>query len=117
MNIYADSVLLPSCVKIKVGDELIWSASSGRTATGLFVGDVVANKKTIEIEWQYITETQLATIASNMSVQGFTFAFRDNGADTTLTSCYRDTLQKDYLGSVGDGNIYYRSVSVSKVQM
>ena len=43
------SVELPDPVSISVNDEIIWTADTGRTLSGLMIGDVVAEKKNVNI--------------------------------------------------------------------
>ena len=38
-------VELPSPTSIQIDDEIIWSSDSGRDLSGLFAGDVVAQKR------------------------------------------------------------------------
>ena len=47
---------LPSPVSIQIDDELIWSSESGRDLSGLFAGDIIAQKKTITIVWGVLPE-------------------------------------------------------------
>ena len=42
-----NGVALPSPTSIQIDDEIIWSSDSGRDLSGLFSGDVIAQKKTI----------------------------------------------------------------------
>ena len=106
---------LPDPVSITVGDEIIWSTDTGRTLSGLMVGDVVAEKKKLSIAWEFLKESEVATI-KNTIVAGFVpLTFRDGGATFTI-QVYRGTLTKEQLGELGDGIFWYRSASVELVQ-
>lgn len=112
----ASSQNLPEPSQISSNDEIIWSANTGRSSeTGKMIGDVVAEKKTVEIKWEYITEQQAATIKTALRSGFFTFNLRDYGSPVTIT-VYRGTISKEHLGYIGDGNYYYKSLSVSVIQ-
>lgn len=51
---------VPSVLQIK--QEKIWSKNAGRTSTGKFVGDIIAIKRTIHVEWKTLTQSQGATL-------------------------------------------------------
>lgn len=111
----AGSVALPAPVRISVADEILWSSNTGRSAnSGKMIGDVVAEKKTIDIEWGVLTASEMKTISNNLKSGFYPVSFYDDGEMLTITS-YRGTLKKEYLGIVG-GVHYYRSASVSIVQ-
>ena len=52
----ANGVALPAPTVIKIDNEIIWSSNTGRTSSGTMAGDVVAEKKTITIEWGVLRE-------------------------------------------------------------
>lgn len=106
---------LPAPVSISTSDEIIWSDNTGRVASGNMVGDVVAEKKNMEIKWGILTEAEVALIKSKLCAGFFPFTFRDDGVELTIQS-YRGTLTKEHLGEQGDGIYYYRSASVSVIQ-
>ena len=110
----AGNVQLPSPVSISTNDELIWTADTGRLMDGMMVGEVVAEKKTISLKWQFLTETEMLKIKNNMT-GFFSFTFHDDGIDMTI-DVYRGTLAKERLPDVGDGIVRYRSVSVDVIQ-
>ena len=108
-------VVLASPVQISVSDEIIWSSNTGRsTNSGKMIGDVVAEKKTIDIEWGILTASEMKAISNNLKSGFHPVRFYDNGEMLTITS-YRGTLKKEYLGMIG-GTHYYKSASVSIIQ-
>lgn len=112
----AGGVELPSPVKLTSSDEIIWSANTGRsTESGKMIGDVIANKKTVDLEWGILTEAQMKVITTRLASGFFPFTYRDDGAVLTITS-YRGTIKKEHLGYIGDGTYYYKSASVSIIQ-
>ena len=111
----AGTVELPCPVSLTVNDELIWSASTGRLTTGDMVGDVIAEKKNVEIQWGILTETEVNTIKTNLKSGFFPITFRDDGVEITI-SFYRGSLTKEHMGYIGDGIYYYRSMSATIIE-
>lgn len=106
---------LPSPVKMSANDEIIWSSDTGRTLDGTMMGDVIAEKKNLSIEWAWLTEKEAALVKNNLVAGFFPITFLDYGTEVTIDS-YRATISKDVAGYIGDGNFYYRSVSTDIVQ-
>lgn len=109
----AGGVEMPCPVSLKVEDEIIWSANTGRSNTGKMVGDVVAEKQTAEIGWGILTKTEADKIKRYM-VSGF-FPISFPALGITFTG-YRGTLSKELLGGLSDGITYYKNVSVQLVE-
>ena len=110
----ANGTALPSPVEITAGEEIIWSADTGRAASGAMVGTVVAEKRTLAIRWGVLTAAQYETIRGAV-VSGFIpFTITIDGAASTMT-VYRGTITGDLLGTFG-GTTYYKSASVTVIQ-
>jgi len=109
-------IVLPAPTELKLGDEILWSSNTGRTMSGKMVGDVVAEKETIEISWAYIREAQLKTIRKALPAGFFTIIF-ENAGQTISWDGYRGTISLSDMGDLGDGLGHcYKSVSVKIVQ-
>lgn len=106
---------LPSPVSLSIDDEIIWSSDTGRTLSGDMVGDVVAEKKNLNVKWGILCEKDYLVIKRNLLPGFFPLSFHDDGMDIRIES-YRGTLSKEILGDIGDGDYYYRSVSVNIIQ-
>lgn len=106
---------LPCPSSITSGDELIWSKNTGRSSDGTMIGDVIAEKKTIEIKWGVLTESEVHLIKSKICSGFFQVQFRDDGDNFELPF-YRGSLQKEHLGYIGDGIYYYSSATAQIVQ-
>lgn len=111
----AGNVELPAPISLSSNDEIIWSSNTGRTASGKMVGDIVAEKKNLDIKWGILPEKDVKLISSNLKAGFFPITFRDDGVNITIKS-YRGTLSKEHMGYIGDGIYYYKSVSVSIIQ-
>lgn len=111
----AGTVELPAPIKLSTSDEIIWSANTGRsTESGKMIGDVVAEKLTLDIEWGVLTGAEMKKISDNLKSGFHPVSFYDDGDFITITS-YRGTLKKEYLGYYG-GVHYYKNVTVSIIQ-
>lgn len=108
-------IVLPAPVSLSIGDEIIWSSDTGRTASGDMVGDVIAEKKTLTIAWGILKESEYLIIRNNLKAGFFPLTFHDDGIDMTITS-YRGTITKEVIGTLDDGIFYYRSANVNIIQ-
>lgn len=113
--LWSGSTTLPAPTEMSIDDEIIWSSSTGRSAAGYMIGDVVAEKKTLDISWAFLTEEEVALIKSVMIAGFFPISFHDDGLNLTLES-YRGTMSKEVLGNIGDGHYWYKSVKVTVIQ-
>lgn len=112
--LWSGDIVLPAPVALKISDELIWTSDTGRTLSGLFVGDVVAEKKTLSIEWGFLMEQDIRLIKSRLIAGFFPFSFRDDGINMTITA-YRGTLSKEIAGWIGP-DYWYRSANIDVIQ-
>lgn len=102
---------LPSPVAISVGDEIIWSANAGRVSSGLMLGTMIAEKKTVSISWGILTSAEVKDLESKIPA-----GFIKLHILGQLFSVYRGTLNKEVLGYIGDGTFYYRSASTDIIE-
>lgn len=110
-TIKINGIALPSPVEIGASDEIIWSASTGRSASGLMTGDIIAKKLTVSISWGILTKAELTQIKNALS--GTFIPGQVLGENITV---YRSTLQYSLLGTLSDGVTYYKSAAVSLIQ-
>lgn len=118
---------LPAPVNIKESDQIIWSANTGRTATGKMVGTAVAKKKTFDIEWGILREKEVKLILDSMPAKFFELTIQTDDENKTYT-VYRGAFQRELLGHGGSkyyrtgygcacaGELYYRSLTVSLIE-
>lgn len=57
----------PALEGVTISTEKVWSANTGRTASGKMVGDIIARKTTIKIKWPVLTMEQAAVIEQAVS--------------------------------------------------
>lgn len=72
-KLYFGNTPIKAPTTVKLGNEKIWSQNTNRTASGLMVGDIIAIKKTIHIEWAHATPEETALINSYISYIGSAF--------------------------------------------
>lgn len=109
-EITVNGVALASPVSISNSDEIIWSSGTGRSANGQMSGDVVANKKTIQISWGILTQDEYNAIRNIPS--GF---FNAVVLGQSIRA-YRSTISGSCLGTFSDGVTYYNDVSTSFIE-
>lgn len=108
--IKANGIALPSPTQITSGDEIIWSSSTGRSDNGKMMGDVIAEKQTLSIKWEFLTKNEKEIIKNNLQAGFFGVQLLFGDETVTLTT-YRATITAEHLGYIGDGIYYFRSVS------
>lgn len=111
----ANGVALPAPTVIKIDNEIIWSSNTGRVSSGNMTGDVVAEKKTITIEWGVLQESEMTKIRKNLIAGFFPFVFNGGGVNLSITS-YRGTISEDHIGLLGDGIYWYKKATVKIIQ-
>lgn len=109
-EITVNGVALASPVSISNSDEIIWSSGTGRSANGQMSGDVIANKKTIQISWGILTQDEYNAIRNIPS--GFFNAIVQGQS----IRAYRSTISGSCLGTFSDGITYYNDVSTSFIE-
>lgn len=57
----------PALEGVTISTEKVWSANTGRTASGKMVGNIIAKKTTIKIKWPVLTMEQAAVIENAVS--------------------------------------------------
>lgn len=61
----------PAINGVTISREPIWSAATGRTASGKMVGNIVARKWTLKIKWPPLTMSQASTILTALTSHDF----------------------------------------------
>ena len=112
--------VLPSPDAIKPSFELIWSENTGRAQSGAnkakMIGDVVAEKRTYEIRWGVISDSELTIIKTKLKKGFFYFAVATtlDRAKSSAVPFYRSEIAGNYL-PIGD-TIYWKDVTVSVIE-
>ena len=106
----ANGVALPAPTVIKIDNEIIWSSNTGRTSSGAMAGDVVAEKKTVTIEWGVLQESK------NLIAGFFPFVFNGGGGANLSITSYRGTINEEHIGFLGDGIYWYKKATVKIIQ-
>lgn len=109
-EIIVNGVALASPVSISHSDEIIWSSGTGRSANGQMSGDVIANKKTIQISWGILTQDEYNAIRNIPS------GFFNAVVQGQSIRAYRSTISGSCLGTFSDGVTYYNDVSTSFIE-
>lgn len=108
----------PALEGMTISREKIWSANTGRTASGKMVGTIVAIKTTVKIKWPPLTPAQVRTIESAVSNAGKAFTtlkYTDMTGNTVTKTVYFGTPTYTVY-SWAAGKQYIRDVSVDGVE-
>lgn len=108
-------VPLPAPSTISVGDEILWSSNTGRASTGKMIGDVIAEKETLSIKWQYMTAADKNTIKTSLSTGFYPVEINIDGNPYNIT-VYRGTLKYEAMGKLADGIYYFKEISVDIIE-
>lgn len=107
-------VKLPTPDEITLNDEIIWSSNTGRSSTGLMIGDVIAEKNTFGIQWRGLrTAEEYRRIKAGL-VPGF-FNLKIVLDEEIYITTYRGTLSARARGEIGN-TYYYDSISTDIVE-
>lgn len=101
-----------------IADEPIWSSNTGRGATGLMSGDIVAWKKTLDLEFPPLTFAQSQLIRNTLRNAGefFQVRFRDfDDSSWTTATMYTSNLPRT-LYSLASGVQYHTGVKIQLVE-
>ena len=82
----------PALEGVTVATEKVWSANTGRTASGQMVGSVIARKTTIKIKWPVLTRQQAAAIEAAVNAADFVpISYLDMGGNRVTKTVYFST--------------------------
>ena len=108
----------PDLEGVTISTEKVWSANTGRTASGQMVGSIIAKKTTIKLKWPILTRQQAATI--EQAVSGGTepfvpMAYTDMAGNRVEKTVYFSTPTYT-LYSWADGLQLVKDVSVEGIE-
>ncbi|MDO4647435.1 MAG: hypothetical protein Q4B26_02205 [Eubacteriales bacterium] len=117
-SLYIDGSAMPEpkLNGLAVSREKIWSKNTGRSAAGKMVGDVVATKLNLKIEWAVLSEAQLSKISRAIENAFVSVKFKNphSGKEETHTM-YAGTLSCPVY-SYASGMPAYTGVSLTLVE-
>lgn len=115
---------LPSPTKISVTKEQLWSSKTGRSVkSGKMLGAVIGEKRTLDVEWAKVTDTEYQIIR-NALVTGFfgpvkyeTSENKDGKVVTLieLKEAYHGPISYEDRGYIGD-NHWYANVKTTLIE-
>ena len=81
------TVAEPKKEGVTITDEPIWASNTGRGSDGKMIGDIVAWKTTVQVEWPVLTFSQTQTIVNALRNAGafFPITYNDFSSSTTET--------------------------------
>ena len=114
-----DGIALPAPKRdgVIISDERVWSANTGRTASGKMVGNTIAVKSTIQINWNTLTAAEAAQIRSVVSDKSKSFRvlkYTDLNGKITEKMVYFGTPSYTLRSTYGGGRVV--NVSVTAIE-
>ena len=103
---------------MSIADEPIWSSNTGRGATGAMSGDIVAWKRTLDMEFPPLTFAQSKLIRDTLRHAGefFEVRFRDFDNSTWETATMYTSNLPRTLYSLAVGIQYHTGVKIQLVE-
>ena len=106
----------PALEGVTIATEKVWSANTGRTASGTMVGSVIARKTTIKIKWPVLTRAQAALIEQAVNAADFVpVSYLDMGGNRVTKTVYFSTPTYT-LYSWANGLELVKNVSVEGIE-
>ena len=108
----------PALEGMTITSEKIWSANTGRTASGKMVGTIVAIKTKVTIKWPPLTPDQVAVIegaVSDESAPFTTMKYTDMTGTTVTKTVYFGTPTYTWY-AWANGVQYIKDVSVDGIE-
>lgn len=94
--------------------EIIWSSNTGRTASGLMVGDIVATKHSYSMQWSNLSDAHAKKIINAINGKAFyKLVYTPYGGSPTTVTVY--TASGSPTLTKGDDG-YYKLVTLSMVE-
>lgn len=118
---FTDSDKLPSPIKCKPSFEPIWSENTGRAQSGTnkakMIGDVIAEKRTYQVEWDMLTPAEFNIIKTKLKLGFFYFGIGTtaSAATSAVGSYYRSEISSDF-EQITASDYRYRNVAVSIIE-
>ncbi len=117
-DLYINNVRMPTPALqgVTITREPVWSAASGRTASGKMVGTIVARKTTLRLKWPPLTMAQAATLQQALEAADFlNVRFTDAGGVSRSLTMYAGTPSFSQYSWV-EGVQYVVDVSVDLIE-
>lgn len=103
---------------IKIGVEPIWSSNTGRSASGLMLGDIIAVKTTLDITWKKMTQAQVSQLDNaihNINTPFFDVSYYNQDGDNITKTFYASPNsynQKKYT----ENGIMFSDISIKLIE-
>lgn len=116
-DLYIGGIAMPApkAEGVTIDREKIWSSNTDRTASGKMVGDLVAIKYKLKIQWPPLTMAQAKLIDDAVSAPFFTVRFTDQSGTAQTITCYAGTPSYTQY-SWAEGIQYVTGVTVDLVE-
>lgn len=119
MKLTIDGTDLPSPTKVSISREQLWSSNTGRSVTtGTMLGAVIAEKRTLDVEWTNLTSKEYFDLL-DLLPKGFfgpvKYQTSGGSSNVTMDKAYRGSVTCEEGGCYG-GVHYYSSVKITIIE-
>ena len=117
-KINGTTVAEPKKEGVTITDEPIWASNTGRAASGDMIGDIVAWKTTVQVQWPALSFSDTRTIVNAIKNAGpfFSITYNDLWASSTVTKrVYCSNIPRT-IYSLVQGAQYHRGVTVTFIE-
>lgn len=109
-------VKMPPLKSLEITKEKVWSSNTGRVASGLLVGDMVAIKYKLVCTFVCLDENDVKKVDAAVSPAFFNVKFRDPGSNTDVTKRMYAGTPTYPIYSYSNGRITYEGVAVDLIE-
>lgn len=110
----------PALGGVTITDESIWDEKAGRSASGKFIGKIVAHKRTVEVTWPPLSFSQSQALRNAIRNGGDTFTIEYNDFSGTSTTgpvtVYAGSVPRT-LYSIAAGHRRHTGVAISFIEV
>lgn len=121
-DIYIDGVLLPPCAEngIMLTYNKLYASNAGRSSTtGDFVGDIIAGKWDVTVNWDGLNEAdtlRILSYANSLQVE-HTVKMMFDGTTYEEKQCYIADSARSIMRQLSSGEVQHGAVSLHIVEM
>ena len=117
-KINGTTVAEPKKEGVTITDEPIWASNTGRGSDGTMIGDIVAWKTTVQVEWPVLSFSQSQTIVNALKNAGafFSIQYNDFSASSTVTKTVYCSNVPRTLYSLAQAARYHTGVTVTFIE-
>lgn len=112
LSLAGTSVRTPSLLRVVFTNV----AKIEQNAAGLTVMDRLARKRKLEIEWAYLTNAQMSTIASKVTAPFFSVSYYDPESGAKTITCRAENFETGVQRYTGSAAVGWQDVKMELIE-